>query len=235
MARAFMGAGFEAIDVHMSDLASGRVRLESFQGLAACGGFSFGDVLGAGQGWARSILFNAKLSEQFERFFHDRERFALGVCNGCQMMASLKSIIPGAEAWPLFTHNRSRQFEARLSLVEIEDSPSVLLAGMAGSRLPVATAHGEGRAEFEFGQSAGAPVAVRYVDGRGRPASQYPDNPNGSPEGITGLCNADGRVTILMPHPERLLRTVNFSWAPADWPDTSPWMQMFHNARRWLD
>lgn len=235
MARAFMGAGFEAVDVHMSDLASGRVRLERFQGLAACGGFSFGDVLGAGQGWARSILFNPMLAEQFERFFHDRERFALGVCNGCQMMASLKSIIPGAESWPLFTHNRSRQFEARLSLVEIEDSPSVLLAGMAGSRLPVATAHGEGRAEFEFGQSAGAPVAVRYVDGRGRPASQYPDNPNGSPEGITGLCNADGRVTILMPHPERLLRTVNFSWAPADWPDTSPWMQMFHNARRWLD
>jgi phosphoribosylformylglycinamidine synthase len=235
MARSFMAAGFDAVDVHMSDLESGRVRLEQFQGLAACGGFSFGDVLGAGQGWARSILFNQVLAEQFQAFFADPDRFALGVCNGCQMLASLKSIIPGAEAWPRFTHNRSRQFEARLSLVEIEDSPSVFFSGMAGSRIPVATAHGEGRAEFDDGHTAKARVAVRYVDGHGHPAVQYPDNPNGSPEGITGLCNEDGRVTILMPHPERLLRAVNFSWAPAQWGGQSPWMRMFINARQWLN
>ena len=235
MARAFMAAGFEAVDVHMSDLSSGRVQLDTFQGLAACGGFSFGDVLGAGQGWARSILFNTRLADQFEAFFSHPEHFALGVCNGCQMMASLKDIIPGADAWPAFSHNRSRQFEARLSLVEIEASPSIFFEGMAGSRLPVATAHGEGRALFESGSVGDAVVAVRYVDGHGQPARQYPDNPNGSPEGITGLCNADGRVTILMPHPERLLKTVNFSWAPAEWPAQSPWMRMFQNARRWLD
>ncbi len=233
MARGFMAAGFEAVDVHMSDLEAGRVSLDSFQGLAACGGFSFGDVLGAGQGWARSILFNERLAAQFRAFFHDSSRFALGVCNGCQMLASLRSIIPGTGSWPVFTHNRSRQFEARLSLVQIEPSPSILLADMAGSRLPVVTAHGEGRAIFASGQAAEASVAVRYVDSSGSPARHYPDNPNGSPEGITGLCNSDGRVTILMPHPERLLRTVNFSWAPADWPEQSPWMRMFFNARRW--
>ncbi len=234
MARAFMGAGFEAVDVHMSDLGSGRFALDEFQGLVACGGFSFGDVLGAGQGWARSILFSDSLSEQFQRFFADRDRFALGVCNGCQMLASLKNIIPGAEDWPVFGHNRSRQFEARLSLVEIEDSPSLFFAGMAGSRLPVATAHGEGRAIFEPQGASSACVAVRYIDGHGRPARGYPDNPNGSPDGITGLCNRDGRVTILMPHPERLLRSVNFSWAPADWGEYSPWMKMFSNARQWV-
>ncbi len=234
MARAFMGAGFEAVDVHMSDLDSGRITLGEFQGLVACGGFSFGDVLGAGQGWARSILFSPLLSEQFQAFFADPGRFALGVCNGCQMLASLKSIIPGAEAWPRFSHNRSRQFEARLNLVEIEQSPSILLADMAGSRLPVATAHGEGRAEFESGSMESAHVAVRYIDGRGQPAQTYPDNPNGSPAGITGLCNDDGRVTILMPHPERLLRKVNFSWAPPEWGEQSPWMKMFFNARRWV-
>jgi phosphoribosylformylglycinamidine synthase len=234
MARGFMAAGFEAVDVHMSDLEAGRVNLDSFLGLAACGGFSFGDVLGAGQGWARSILFNERLAEQFRDFFHDPGRFALGVCNGCQMMASLQSIIPGTHSWPIFTHNRSRQFEARLNLVQIEPSPSILLADMAGSRLPVVTAHGEGRAVFDAGQAASAAVAVRYVDSSGNPAHQYPDNPNGSPDGITGLCNSDGRVTILMPHPERLLRTVNFSWAPADWPEQSPWMRIFFNARRWI-
>ena len=235
MARAFMAAGFEAVDVHMSDLETGRVSLDNFHGLVACGGFSFGDVLGAGQGWARSILFNQALTEQFQTFFHHPERFALGVCNGCQMLASLKTLIPGAQNWPVFTHNRSRQFEARLSLVEIEASPSVFFAGMAGSRLPVATAHGEGRAVFDEHQHASALVAVRYVDGDGQPAGRYPENPNGSPEGITGLCNRDGRVTILMPHPERLLRTVNFSWAPSDWPEQSPWMRMFFNARQWVE
>ncbi|AKS40862.1 phosphoribosylformylglycinamidine synthase [Wenzhouxiangella marina] len=234
MAWAFMQAGFEAVDVHMSDLAAGRQRLSDFQGLAACGGFSFGDVLGAGQGWARSILFNEDLAEQFSAFFSDSGRFALGVCNGCQMLASLKSIIPGAEAWPSFVHNRSRQFEARLSLVGIEDSPSLFFAGMAGSRLPVATAHGEGRADFTDGDLASAAVAVRYVQPDGQAAVQYPANPNGSPDGVTGLCNLDGRVTILMPHPERLLRRVNFSWAPAEWGERSPWMRMFENARRWL-
>ncbi|OAB55436.1 phosphoribosylformylglycinamidine synthase [Leptolyngbya valderiana BDU 20041] len=235
MAQAFMQAGFEAVDVHMSDLAAGRQRLEAFQGLAACGGFSFGDVLGAGQGWARSILFNAMLEEQFGQFFADPSRFALGVCNGCQMLASLKSIIPGAEAWPRFVDNRSRQFEARLSLVRIEPSSSLFLKEMAGSRLPVATAHGEGRADFGTEQPDEGLVAVRYVDGHGQAATQYPDNPNGSPDGITGLCNRDGRVTILMPHPERLLRRVNYSWAPSEWGEASPWMQMFVNARRWLD
>ncbi|MEN1728207.1 MAG: phosphoribosylformylglycinamidine synthase [Pseudomonadota bacterium] len=235
MAQAFMQAGFDAVDVHMSDLASGRQRLAEFQGLAACGGFSFGDVLGAGQGWARSILFNEALADQFAAFFGDSSRFALGVCNGCQMMASLASIIPGAEHWPRFVHNRSRQFEARLSLVRIESSPSLMLTGMEGSLLPVATAHGEGRASFADDALGQASVAVRYVDGSGAVAGTYPDNPNGSPEGVTGLCNTDGRVTILMPHPERLLRRVNYSWAPEAWGEHSPWMQMFINARRWLD
>jgi phosphoribosylformylglycinamidine synthase len=235
MAQAFLRAGFDAVDVHMSDLAAGRQRLQAFQGLAACGGFSFGDVLGAGQGWARSILFNAMLADQFGAFFADRSRFALGVCNGCQMLASLKSIIPGAESWPRFVDNRSRQFEARLSLVRIEPSASLFLHDMAGSRLPVATAHGEGRADFGGNRPEEGLVAVRYVDGRGQATMQYPDNPNGSPDGITGLCNQDGRVTILMPHPERLLRRVNYSWAPAEWGEVSPWMQMFVNARRWLD
>ncbi|MEE4330706.1 MAG: phosphoribosylformylglycinamidine synthase, partial [Wenzhouxiangella sp.] len=235
MAAAFMAADFDAVDVHMSDLEAGRVRLDDFHGLVACGGFSFGDVLGAGQGWARSILFNEALAEEFERFFHDPARFALGVCNGCQMLASLKSIIPGASSWPRFGSNRSAQFEARLSLVEVAESRSLFFAGMAGSRLPVATAHGEGRAMFDGADDQRAPIALRYVDGFGRPTERYPDNPNGSPQGITGLCNEDGRVTILMPHPERLLRPVNFSWAPRDWNGPSPWLRMFFNARAWLD
>ena len=234
MARAFMTAGFEAVDVHMSDLEQGRQRLDDFHGLAACGGFSFGDVLGAGQGWARSILFNDQLRGQFQAFFEHPGRFALGVCNGCQMLSALGEIIPGSEHWPVFVHNRSRQFEARLSLVGIEDSPSVMLVGMAGARLPVVTSHGEGRAQFDGVASGNAPVAVRYVMSRGEAALRYPDNPNGSPGGITGLCNADGRVTIMMPHPERLLRTVNYSWAPREWGEHSPWMRMFHNARNWL-
>ncbi|PKL96132.1 MAG: phosphoribosylformylglycinamidine synthase [Gammaproteobacteria bacterium HGW-Gammaproteobacteria-8] len=236
MAMAFHRAGFAAVDVHMSDLETGRHRLDEFQGLAVCGGFSFGDVLGAGRGWARSILFNPALAEQFQAFFHDRSRFALGVCNGCQVLSAMASIIPGAGHWPRFVANRSRQFEARLSLVEIVDSPSILLAGMAGSRLPVATAHGEGRARFaDPAAIESAPVALRYIDPRGAPAERYPDNPNGSPEGITGLCNEDGRITIMMPHPERLLRAVNYSWAPPEWGDRSPWMRMFENARAWVE
>lgn len=235
MASAFMMAGFEAVDVHMSDLETGRQRLADFHGLAVCGGFSFGDVLGAGQGWARSILFNPELREQFERFFADSGRFALGVCNGCQMLSALREIIPGTAAWPGFTANRSRQFEARLSLVGIEESRSLFFAGMAGSRLPVVTSHGEGRADFGASDPAAAPVAVRYVTADGAPASSYPDNPNGSPEGITGLCSESGRVTILMPHPERLLRQLNYSWAPPEWGELSPWMKMFHNAREWLE
>ncbi|WP_376692670.1 phosphoribosylformylglycinamidine synthase [Wenzhouxiangella sp. EGI_FJ10409] len=235
MARAFMAAGFEAVDVHMSDLEHGRQSLADFHGLAACGGFSFGDVLGAGQGWARSILFNAALRDAFQAFFEDPGRFALGVCNGCQMLSALREIIPGTADWPDFVVNRSRQFEARLSQVEIEDSTSLFFAGMAGSRLPIVTAHGEGRARFAGESLAGLPVAVRYVMADGAPALRYPDNPNGSPDGITGLSSSTGRATIMMPHPERLLRAVNYSWAPAEWGELSPWMKMFHNARSWLE
>jgi len=233
MAAAFDGAGFEAIDVHMSDLAEGRSSLDRFAGFVACGGFSYGDVLGAGRGWAKSILFHAKLREQFSDFLSDRGKFALGVCNGCQMLAALKELIPGAESWPTFTGNRSEQFEARLSLVEVGESASVFLDGMAGSRIPVATAHGEGRAEFDSAGIAQELVALRYVDGNGGATEHYPENPNGSPAGVTGLCNPDGRVTIMMPHPERTLRSINLSWAPADWDDKSPWRRMFLNARRW--
>ncbi len=234
MARAFMMAGFEAIDVHMSDLESERQTLDGFHGLVACGGFSFGDVLGAGQGWARSILFNDRLRKAFAGFFADPRRFALGVCNGCQMLSALKSIIPGSAHWPGFEHNRSRQFEARLSLVRIESSPSLFFTGMAGSILPIVTAHGEGRAHFTAAPDLER-VALRYVDGYGQPTERYPDNPNGSTAGIAAVTNADGRITILMPHPERLLRTANFSWAPAHWDEHSPWLQMFHNARHWVD
>ncbi|MEM7054721.1 MAG: phosphoribosylformylglycinamidine synthase, partial [Pseudomonadota bacterium] len=237
MAMAFLNAGFEPVDVHMSDLESGRLQLNEFNGLVACGGFSFGDVLGAGNGWARSILFNARLYDQFAPFLADASRFALGVCNGCQMLSALSELIPGSEHWPRFVHNRSEQFEARLSLVEIADSPSLFFRDMAGSRLPVATAHGEGRAQFASDAdlaSVADTIALRYVDGKGQPAARYPDNPNGSPDGITGVCNRDGRITILMPHPERLLRAVNYSWAPSEWGEDSPWMKMFANARLWL-
>jgi phosphoribosylformylglycinamidine synthase len=234
MAAAFDQAGFAAVDVHMSDLAEGRHRLADFAGFVACGGFSYGDVLGAGRGWAKSILFHESLRDQFGRFLADRAKFALGVCNGCQMLAALKELIPGAAAWPEFTGNRSEQFEARLGMVRIEDSPSVFLQGMAGSRLPVVTAHGEGRAEFHGSPVQDWLVALRYVDGSGSPAERYPQNPNGSPGGITGMCNEDGRVSIMMPHPERTLRAVNFSWAPADWAEVSPWQRMFQNARRWV-
>jgi phosphoribosylformylglycinamidine synthase len=234
MAAAFDLAGFAAVDVHMSDLSEGRRSLAEFSGFVACGGFSYGDVLGAGRGWAKSILFHEDLREQFGHFLADGGKFALGVCNGCQMLAALRELIPGAEAWPDFTVNRSEQFEGRLGLVEVSPSPSLFLEGMGGSVLPVASAHGEGRADFGSGPVPEDLVALRYVDHSGSPTEHYPQNPNGSPAGITGLCNHDGRVTVMMPHPERTLRTVNFSWAPGDWGRVSPWRRMFLNARRWL-
>ncbi|WP_293706586.1 phosphoribosylformylglycinamidine synthase [Stenotrophomonas sp. UBA7606] len=234
MANIFERAGFEAYDVHMSDLIEGRVQLADFRGIAACGGFSYGDVLGAGRGWATSILERPALREAFAAFFARPDTFALGVCNGCQMMSQLKDIIPGAEHWPKFLRNAGEQFEARTALLEVVESPSILLRGMAGSRLPVAVAHGEGRAEFDSAvDQAAASIALRYVDGDGRVATQYPLNPNGSPDGITGLTTSDGRVTILMPHPERTPRTVNLSWAPSSWSEDSPWLRMFRNARVW--
>lgn len=235
MAAAFDAAGFRAVDVHMSDLLEKRNNLSEFQGLVTCGGFSYGDVLGAGRGWAASILFRPELRDQFEAFFERNDRFALGVCNGCQMLSSLKEIIPGSDCWPEFVANRSGQFEARLSLVKVTESVSLFFSGMAGSLLPVATAHGEGRAQFHSQLSPQTQVALQYVDTTGSPAVEYPQNPNGSPGGITGLCNSDGRITIMMPHPERCLRTVNFSWAPDDWPEISPWQRMFQNARRWVN
>jgi phosphoribosylformylglycinamidine synthase len=237
MAAAFSRAGFDAFDVHMSDLARGRVALGDFQGLVACGGFSYGDVLGAGEGWAKSVLFAPRLRDAFAAFFTRADTFALGVCNGCQMMSSLHELIPGTAHWPRFVRNQSEQFEARLVMLEIAPSRSLFLHDMAGSRLPVATAHGEGYAEFrdaaQLAQAAGHVVA-RYVDSRGRPTEAYPFNPNGSPQGIGGLANADGRVTILMPHPERVWRTAQMSWHPDGWPEVSPWYRLFANARRWV-
>jgi phosphoribosylformylglycinamidine synthase len=235
MAAAFDRAGFAAVDVHMSDLIAGRQSLRDFTGLAACGGFSYGDVLGAGRGWATSILERPALRDQFAEFFARGDSFSLGVCNGCQMLSQLKALIPGAEHWPRFLRNRSEQFEARLALLEVLESPSLFLHGMAGSRLPVAVAHGEGRAEFDSpAQRAAARVALRYVEGDGSVATRYPANPNGSPEGITGLTNDDGRVTILMPHPERVFRSVQLSWRPVEWGEASPWLRMFRNARQWV-
>ncbi|MCP4922330.1 MAG: phosphoribosylformylglycinamidine synthase [Proteobacteria bacterium] len=229
MAAAFHAAGFTAVDVHMSDVLSGADDLSSYVGLVACGGFSYGDVLGAGGGWAKGILFHPTVRSAFGAFFARPETFSLGVCNGCQMLSQLRDLIPGAEAWPRFVKNRSEQFEARVSTVEIMDSPSVLLAGMAGSRIPVAVAHGEGRALYA-GTDRGL-VAARFVDNRGQVATSYPANPNGSPDGITALTSTDGRATILMPHPERVFRTVTNSWTPADWPADGPWLRMFRNAR----
>jgi len=234
MAAAFDLAGFSAVDVHMSDLLEQRTDLSAFQGLVACGGFSYGDVLGAGRGWAASVLFHAELREQFARFFERKDRFALGVCNGCQMLSALREIIPGAASWPDFVANRSGQFEARLSQVRIAGSNSLFFRDMAGSLLPVATAHGEGHAFFSGHELPQSQIALQYVDAAGLTTMEYPQNPNGSPAGITGLCNADGRITIMMPHPERTLRTVNFSWAPANWPEVSPWQRIFRNARHWV-
>ncbi|WP_335921240.1 MULTISPECIES: phosphoribosylformylglycinamidine synthase [Shewanella] len=236
MAAAFERAGFESRDVHMSDILSGRISLEEFQGLVACGGFSYGDVLGAGEGWAKSILFNSRAREDFSRFFERADSFALGVCNGCQMLSNLKEIIPGTEHWPHFVRNRSERFEARFSLVEVQQSPSLFFSGMAGSRMPIAVSHGEGRAEFASAATMAAAeqsgtVALRYVNGKGEVASLYPQNPNGSPNGLSGICSLDGKVTIMMPHPERVFRTVANSWHPENWGEDSPWMRMFRNAR----
>ncbi len=235
MAAAFDRAGFDADDVHMSDIIAGRVSLSDYKGVTACGGFSYGDVLGAGEGWAKSILLNARARDEFEAFFGRSDVFALGVCNGCQMMSNLREIIPGTAHWPKFLKNRSEQFEARFVMVEVAESPSLFFAGMAGSRMAVATAHGEGRAVFaDSGAQADALVALRFVDNRGAATERYPANPNGSPAGITGLTTADGRFTIVMPHPERVFRSVQQSWHPQGWGEDSPWMRMFRNARAWV-
>ncbi|MEM9158634.1 MAG: phosphoribosylformylglycinamidine synthase [Verrucomicrobiota bacterium] len=239
MAGAFYRAGFKAIDVHMTDILSGRVSLKDFQGLAACGGFSYGDVLGAGEGWAKSILFNEKARAEFKDFFEREDTFSLGVCNGCQMMSNLRSLIPGTDHWPRFVQNRSERYEGRLVSVKIEESPSVLFEGMEGSVLPIAVAHGEGRAEFANAAAAescngSGLVSARYVDNNHNATEAYPLNPNGSPFGITSLTSEDGRATILMPHPERVFRTTQLSWAPKDWGEDSPWMRLFYNARAFV-
>ena len=240
MAAAFTRAGFDAYDVHMSDLMAGRVHLADFKMLAACGGFSYGDVLGAGEGWAKSILFNPALREQFAAFFARQDTLALGVCNGCQMMSNLAEIIPGSAGWPKFKRNRSEQFEARLSMVEVAKSPSLILAEMQGSRLPVVVSHGEGRADFaHFGRdgnsvSDGLNIALQYIDGTGAVTQTYPLNPNGSPQGIAGITNADGRITIMMPHPERVYKTAQMSWQPEGWGEMSGWYRMFAAARKVL-
>jgi len=240
MAAAFDRAGFAAVDVHMSDIISGNTKLNDFSGLVACGGFSYGDVLGAGEGWAKSILFNERAREEFEGFFQRDDSFGLGVCNGCQMMSNLYELIPGAAHWPRFVRNESEQFEARVAMVEVVKSPSIFLQGMEGSRMPIAVAHGEGQAEFRNGHEPAAvlrqhQVALRYVDNYGEPSEVYPANPNGSPLGITGLTNEDGRFTIMMPHPERVFRSVQHSWHPDEWGEHGPWIRMFQNARKWVD
>ena len=235
MAAAFDRAGFTAVDVHMSDLIAGRAQLRDFKGFAACGGFSYGDVLGAGEGWAKTILYNAQLAEQFAEFFQRSDSFALGVCNGCQMMSNLSTLIPGAQHWPNFTRNKAEQFEARFVMAEVLASPSVFFKDMAGSRIPVVVSHGEGFTNFsQQGDAAQVISAVRFVDHTGQPTENYPLNPNGSPNGLTGVTTADGRFTVMMPHPERVFRSVQMSWAPESWGEDSPWMQMFRNARVWV-
>jgi len=238
LAAAFDRAGFDAYDVHMTDIIEGRVGLSGFTGVVAGGGFSYGDVLGAGEGWAKSILFNPRAREEFAEFFLREDRFALGICNGCQMMGNLVELIPGAEHWPHFVRNKSEQFEGRLVLVEVQRSPSLFFAGMEGCRIPVPVAHGEGYAEFrDDAQLAEAEplIALRFVDNRGVATERYPYNPNGSPRGIAGLTTGDGRFTIVMPHPERVFRTVQMSWHPREWGEDSPWIRMFRNARSWLE
>lgn len=240
MAAAFDRAGFDAVDVHMSDILAGRVDLAQIKGLAACGGFSYGDVLGAGEGWAKTILFNSIARDQFQSFFHRDDTFSLGVCNGCQMMSNLKSLIPGADHWPRFVRNISEQFEARFSLVQVADTPSVLFSGMAGSHMPVAIAHGEGRAEFDNAAAlaqcdTSGLVAMRYVNNDLSVAETYPANPNGSPNGISSVTSEDGRVTIMMPHPERVYRAVTNSWKPEDWDEDGAWLRIFRNARVFVD
>ncbi|WP_434996882.1 phosphoribosylformylglycinamidine synthase [Vibrio scophthalmi] len=237
MAAAFDRAGFEATDIHMSDILTGQAVLDEYQGLVACGGFSYGDVLGAGEGWAKSVLFNDSTREQFENFFKREDTFSLGVCNGCQMLSNLRELIPGAEYWPRFVRNESERFEARFSLVEVQKSDSVFFNGMEGSRMPIAVSHGEGRVEVRDNDHLNAiensgTVALRYVDNHGNPTQQYPNNPNGSPNAITGLTTTDGRVTIMMPHPERVFRTVANSWSPEGWGENGAWMRMFQNARK---
>lgn len=240
MAAAFDRAGFSALDVHMSDILAGRVDLNDFKGLVACGGFSYGDVLGAGEGWAKSALFNSRARDAFQAFFERTDSFALGVCNGCQMMSNLHELIPGSESWPHFVRNRSEQFEARVAMVQVQESNSIFLQGMAGSRMPIAIAHGEGHAEFASEQAlieadVSGCVALRFVDNHGKVTETYPANPNGSPRGITGLTSRDGRVTIMMPHPERVFRAVQNSWYSDEWSEDGGWMRMFRNARVWVN
>jgi phosphoribosylformylglycinamidine synthase len=228
-------AGFKAVDVHMSDLIAGRAKLDDFKGVIAVGGFSYGDVLGAGEGWAKTILFNAQLKEAFAAFFGRQDTFGLGVCNGCQMMSNLKSIIPGAEAWPKFTRNKSEQFEARFGMVEVLDSPSIFFSELAGTHAPLAIAHGEGFADFSLtGDQSQVIGALRYIDNRGQATETYPFNPNGSPGGLTAVTTPDGRFTVMMPHAERVARTVTMSWHPDGWGEDSPWARMFQNARKWV-
>jgi phosphoribosylformylglycinamidine synthase len=255
MAAAFDRAGFKAVDVHMSDIITGRVSLADFKGLAACGGFSYGDVLGAGEGWAKSILFNPRARDEFSAFFQRKDTFALGVCNGCQMMSNLHEIIPGAENWAHFSRNQSEQFEARFVMVEVQKTNSILLDGMAGSRMPIVVSHGEGYADFSsditpasghesplklrFGNAkklkdAQPLITLRYVDNHGKATQAYPFNPNASPEGATGFTTADGRFNIMMPHPERVFRAMQNSWYPAEWLENGAWMRMFQNARKWV-
>ncbi|MEX2352658.1 MAG: phosphoribosylformylglycinamidine synthase, partial [Gammaproteobacteria bacterium] len=236
MAAAFTRAGFDCTDVHTNDLINNDQSLQDFQGMVACGGFSYGDVLGAGGGWAKSILFNPALRDSFQRFFERNDSFGLGVCNGCQMFSQLRDLIPGAGHWPDFLQNRSEQFEARLVMTEILESPSILMRGMAGAFIPVAVAHGEGRVQFRPGQdSTTSHPVMRFTNNHGKATEHYPANPNGSPQGLTGFCNTDGRFTIMMPHPERVFLTRQLSWAPPDWQhEESPWMQLFTNARSWL-
>jgi phosphoribosylformylglycinamidine synthase len=240
MAAAFVKAGFNAIDVHMSDLIHERTNLNDFTGLVACGGFSYGDVLGAGEGWAKSILFIPKLKQAFQDFFARTETFTLGICNGCQMLSNLHSIIPGADNWPRFVKNESEQFEARVSMLEVAESPSIFFKGMQGSRLPIAVSHGEGQVEFNDDSQAqqanqSGLVTTRFIDNYNKVTTTYPSNPNGSVYGITGLTTTDGRVTIMMPHPERVARSVQNSYAPSEWGEDGPWMRMFRNARVWVD
>lgn len=239
MAAAFHRAGFSCVDVHMSDIINARVSLQDFKGIAACGGFSYGDVLGAGQGWAKSILYNPRARDEFKAFFQRSDSFGLGICNGCQMLSHLARLIPGAGHWPHFVRNTSEQFEARQLLVEIIPSPSLFLNGMAGSRIPVVVAHGEGRVQLHGGQMPSRAlesglVVLRYVDNYGRPTETYPANPNGSPLGMAGFTNEDGRFTIMMPHPERVFRKMQNSWHPGEWGEDGPWMRMFRNARVWV-
>ena len=244
MAVSFDRAGFDTFDVHMSDIIAGRVSLKDFAGFVACGGFSYGDVLGAGEGWAKSILFNSRARDEFSAFFNRNDSFALGVCNGCQMMSNLQSIIPGAGHWPHFVKNKSEQFEARLAMIEVLESPSLFFNGMAGSKMPIAVAHGEGFTEFANREPSETSmvndvlaknlVTMRFIDNASTPTTSYPFNPNGSPQGITGLTTTDGRFSIMMPHPERVIRNVQNTWQRCGESEDSAWIRMFRNARKFV-